>query len=59
LQAAEIKGNETLKEWIPAITNHFWYCSSKSEGSIENFLVSSNDAVFRLLDNTEKVKHNI
>ena len=38
-QVADKKGNEALKEWVPDITNHFWYCCSKANGEEIEFMV--------------------
>ena len=32
ISIAQIKGNEDLKLWLPAIRNHFWHCARECEG---------------------------
>lgn len=27
-----MKGNEALREWIPAVRNHFWHCAESCNG---------------------------
>ena len=39
LQAARVKGCESLKEWIDDIVNHFWFSYQTCDGSADEMKV--------------------
>ena len=40
LQAARVKGCESLKEWIDDIVSQFWFCCQTCEGSVNELKVT-------------------
>ena len=42
IQAAAEKNMADLRPWVKDIIRHFWFCSDKSEGSLDMLKVSNS-----------------